>query len=72
MAKIQKISKNITSFVNIFFCFVAGAPRNDGVIQLNEAVLKACHGWLDPPSPRKSNTDYQGIAGLRYATPAMT
>jgi len=22
--------------------------------------------------PLKTNTDYQGIAGLRYATPAMT
>jgi len=27
-----------------------------------------CHGGLDPPSP----DNYQEIAGLRFATPAMT
>jgi len=25
-----------------------------------------------PPFPEKPNVDYQEIAGLRYATPAMT
>ena len=30
--------------------------------------IKVCHGGLDPPSPE----NYQEIAGLRFAAPAMT
>jgi len=36
------------------------------------AVSKDCHGGLDPPSHEKPTVYFQGIAGLRYATPAMT
>jgi len=42
------------------------------VTALIRAVSKVCHGGLDPPSSVKSKIDYEGIAGLRYATPAMT
>jgi hypothetical protein len=46
--------------------------RNDRRLQGLVAASKACYGGLDPPSPDKTVTIYQGIAGLRCATPAMT
>ena len=47
-------------------------PDVRDIIIENGAFLKACHGGLDPPSNEKPTIDFQGIAGLRYASPAMT